>query len=45
MAAPPTPAWGPVTDGNDGKNITDKVYVYGLRDTLVYTSLIPCRDN
>ena len=34
-----------VTDGNDVKNIVDKVYVYGLRDTLVYTSLIPCRDN
>jgi type IV pilus assembly protein PilV len=34
-----------VTDGNDVKTITDKVYVYGLRDTLVYTSLIPCRDN
>ena len=34
-----------VTDGNDVKNIEDKVYVYGLRDTLVYTSLIPCRDN
>jgi type IV pilus assembly protein PilV len=34
-----------VTDGNDVKNIQDKVYVYGLRDTLVYTSLIPCRDN
>ena len=34
-----------VTDGNDVKNIQDKVYVYGLKDTLVYTSLIPCRDN
>ena len=34
-----------VTDGNDVKNVTDKVYVYGLLDTLVYTSLIPCRDN
>ena len=33
------------TDGNDVKNIEDKVYFYGLRDTLVYTSLIPCRDN
>ena len=34
-----------VTDGNDVKNITDRVFVHGLRDTLVYTSLIPCRDN
>ena len=34
-----------VTDGNDVKNIVDKVYVYGLKDTLTYTSIIPCRDN
>ena len=34
-----------VTDGNDVKNIVDKVYIYGLKDTLTYTSIIPCRDN
>jgi len=33
-----------VTDGNDVKNVVDTVKVVGLRNNLVYFSVIPCRD-
>ena len=33
-----------ITDGNDIKQIVDSVSFKGRKQTLVYTSIIPCRD-
>jgi prepilin-type N-terminal cleavage/methylation domain-containing protein len=33
-----------IVDGNDIKTITDSVTFKGRKGTMVYTSIIPCRD-